>query len=107
MLFFFFNDRATTEIHPLPLPDSLPILFASRGDALDTTMTAAIPLLACPMTVIAGTRSEEHTSELQSPCNLVCRLLLAKKNPTTFTQRVYTRRYCPSLSDDYALYIRG
>src|SRR5256885_6896371 len=32
-----------------------------------------------------GKRSEEHTSELQSPCNLVCRLLLEKKKRTTYT----------------------
>src|SRR5256885_8550805 len=31
---------------------------------------------------LGGDRSEEHTSELQSPCNLVCRLLLEKKNKT-------------------------
>src|SRR2546426_3640640 len=32
-------------------------------------------------------RSEEHTSELQSPCNLVCRLLLEKKKKTTQSRR--------------------
>src|SRR5256885_9504079 len=39
---------------------------------------ASRPCCACPWTV-AAKRSEEHTSELQSPCNLVCRLLLEKK----------------------------
>src|SRR2546426_5091447 len=37
-----------------------------------------------PEQVIAGVRSEEHTSELQSPCNLVCRLLLEKKKQQYF-----------------------
>src|SRR5256885_2417932 len=37
-------------------------------------------------------RSEEHTSELQSPCNLVCRLLLEKKKNTILTERTGTRR---------------
>src|SRR2546426_4804701 len=38
-------------------------------------------------------RSEEHTSELQSPCNLVCRLLLEKKKKTRQHSRVNTHRY--------------
>src|SRR5256885_11301260 len=42
------------------------------------------------MTMVVGPRSEEHTSELQSPCNLVCRLLLEKKKKTTTTS---IRRY--------------
>src|SRR5256885_9750851 len=36
-------------------------------------------------------RSEEHTSELQSPCNLVCRLLLEKKKNTLVSHRIYTK----------------
>src|SRR5256885_4823903 len=39
-------------------------------------------------------RSEEHTSELQSPCNLVCRLLLEKKKKKTHTTGTYTERQC-------------
>src|SRR5256885_7773839 len=69
--FFFFNDTPTTEIYPLSLHDALPIYRnppqphrAHRGPNL---LHDAPP------------RSEEHTSELQSPCNLVCRLLLEKK----------------------------
>src|SRR2546427_8568217 len=100
VLFFFFNDTATTEIYTLSLHDALPILSivnqrevgldthafhnalknAMReapdviliGEILDAeTMEAAI--------AFAETRSEEHTSELQSQSNLVCRLLLEKK----------------------------
>src|ERR1039457_5244007 len=74
LLFFFcfFNDTATTEIYPLSLHDALPICVQGQIAAQKK------PLI--PM-VNAGVerRSEEHTSELQSPCNLVCRLLLEKK----------------------------
>src|SRR5688500_19360100 len=41
------------------------------------------PRRADPSTLLPGLRSEEHTSELQSPCNLVCRLLLEKKKLST------------------------
>src|SRR5688500_19941908 len=40
-----------------------------------------------PVEAAAGPRSEEHTSELQSPCNLVCRLLLEKKKKYNFVRR--------------------
>src|SRR2546426_1560992 len=75
--FFFFNDTATTEIYTLSLHDALPISSAPiRSHALGANGAAA----AGPRPA-AGSwkRSEEHTSELQSPCNLVCRLLLEKK----------------------------
>src|SRR2546426_8741650 len=87
-LFFFFNDTATTEIYTLSLHDALPISslvlvstllstapLAAQSPAIDDlqekAMKAALEKVA--------PRSEEHTSELQSPCNLVCRLLLEKK----------------------------
>src|SRR5205807_4256053 len=73
---FFFNDTATTEIYTLSLHDALPIsLWNSSGWTAPSTWRslAATPCLRTPW------RSEEHTSELQSPCNLVCRLLLEKK----------------------------
>src|SRR2546427_12028402 len=70
--FFFFNDTATTEIYTLPLPDALPI---SRGDRRDGRARGPAPRpRRCH-----SRRSEEHTSELQSQSNLVCRLLLEKK----------------------------
>src|SRR6266540_7418112 len=68
-LFFFFNDTATTEIYTLSLHDALPISSRSRchfGRSLGRPRWSA-------------TRSEEHTSELQSHHDLVCRLLLEKK----------------------------
>src|SRR5256885_6970606 len=70
-LFFFFNDTATTEIYTLSLHDALPISRPHRG-SFSTDCAPAAGSAARP-------RSEEHTSELQSPCNLVCRLLLEKK----------------------------
>src|SRR6266487_7019026 len=69
VVFFFFNDTATTEIYTLSLHDALPI---SRSDAAPCQyVTYTMPL--------TDDRSEEHTSELQSPVHLVCRLLLEKK----------------------------
>src|SRR5256885_8420090 len=77
---FFFNDTATTEIYTLSLHDALPISRLDPG-ARDGEghRERVLPR--------GRQRSEEHTSELQSPCNLVCRLLLEKK-----------KRACPDLS---------
>src|SRR5256885_12407419 len=86
--FFFFNDTATTEIYTLSLHDALPIcplraVAAVDGQFEDLRLAAdgghlqvAVGAVDLPEQV---RRSEEHTSELQSPCNLVCRLLLEKK----------------------------
>src|SRR2546430_10395490 len=102
LLFFFFNDPATTEIYTLSLHDALPI--SQQGT---TTRSATAPSAArvglvtdigqlndrgfnhlayvgvkraqSQLGVKGGVRSEEHTSELQSQSNLVCRLLLEKK----------------------------
>src|SRR5256886_10114387 len=91
LLFFFFNDTATTEIYTLSLHDALPI------SALDPRPLAEarpperrlvgccrdFTVLLCAMARHHGIRSEEHTSELQSQSNLVCRLLLEKKKSTS------------------------
>src|SRR5258708_26577458 len=86
--FFFFNDTATTEIYTLSLHDALPILFDERTGQ---THRWAAPQYSTPYTaslpdkngyIYAPSRSEEHTSELQSPDHLVCRLLLEKKKTT-------------------------
>src|SRR5215213_11942408 len=74
--FFFFNDTATTEIYTLSLHDALPswpgtlpvMAQAHAGTVIGGVIDARVPY-----------RSEEHTSELQSLTNLVCRLLLEKK----------------------------
>src|SRR5574342_1360646 len=72
-VFFFFNDTATTEIYTLSLHDALPDLAECRRDQRQST------LAGCGSGDGRGTRSEEHTSELQSPPDLVCRLLIEKK----------------------------
>src|SRR5256885_7890229 len=94
LLFFFFNDTATTEIYTLSLHDALPIwchwwrplrLRASRArrswpiGRRSASRAAATSWSPCATRRSRTRRSEEHTSELQSPCNLVCRLLLEKK----------------------------
>src|SRR2546430_12120716 len=85
--FFFFNDTATTEIYTLSLHDALPISSNNWQCRISPppARRPAMPTLAAT-TLEASTasrhtsRSEEHTSELQSQSNLVCRLLLEKKN---------------------------
>src|SRR2546426_12109341 len=77
--FFFFNDTATTEIYTLSLHDALPIYRASDGVCRAGRGAAVRRRLRAPQRLLRTGRSEEHTSELQSPCNLVCRLLLEKK----------------------------
>src|SRR5439155_26074822 len=99
---FFFNTPPTTEIYTLSLHDALPI------SAISTTRTAGLERHSVRTTgrasaaadglhlgrelhvhleavLVAVTRSEEHTSELQSRGHLVCRLLLEKKKKNTFT----------------------
>src|SRR5256885_12207759 len=103
-LFFFFNDTATTEIYTLSLHDALPISLPGRGSPRSGGARAARTTRnshacqAVPWTVLRRgrlsrtlrslSRSEEHTSELQSPCNLVCRLLLEKKKQQTAHEHV-------------------
>src|SRR5947209_9152736 len=78
VLFFFFNDTATTEIYTLSLHDALPILpGASSAETPRRGSITSISTVASDR--IAAIRSEEHTSELQSRQYLVCRLLLEKK----------------------------
>src|SRR2546430_2933902 len=74
--FFFFNDTATTEIYTLSLHDALPI---SGPPPMATTASSRICAWPRSLTRRRMGRSEEHTSELQSQSNLVCRLLLEKK----------------------------
>src|SRR2546430_13085808 len=76
--FFFFNDTATTEIYTLSLHDALPISSINCGVP---PIPTSPPHVRLPMS--GPIRSEEHTSELQSQSNLVCRLLLEKKKNKT------------------------
>src|SRR5258706_9791072 len=95
--FFFFNDTATTEIYPLSLHDALPI-WVPKKCRPGVRCPCSWASRARPKSTIFGSpeildfgiarpaqeqgRSEEHTSELQSLTNLLCRLLLGKKkNP--------------------------
>src|SRR3712207_2798822 len=102
-LSFFFNDTATTEIYTLSLHDALPILWNSPiGPAPSTTTTSSgstrvwrWPLTTQPSGSASAScsdgrsRSEEHTSELQSRQYLVCRLLLAKKVRSALTSEMW------------------
>src|SRR3989442_12413110 len=82
---FFFNDTATTEIYTLSLHDALPICGRDGGAAARTVRDVEMDrqgLHAALLDLDGGasaSRSEEHTSELQSRPHLVCRLLLEKK----------------------------
>src|SRR2546427_7510811 len=78
--FFFFNDTATTEIYTLSLHDALPISRPTSPRSTPASRYASQPgCCRCSCSGPGSTRSEEHTSELQSQSNLVCRLLLEKK----------------------------
>src|SRR5688572_31515084 len=91
LFLFFFNDTATTEIYTL----SLTTLFRSQGVASRSSFstptiepTWAVISIACSSNSAwprTSPRSEEHTSELQSQSNLVCRLLLEKKKTQHFS----------------------
>src|SRR2546430_4832196 len=86
-LLFFFNDTATTEIYTLSLHDALPISFSrllrlGKGHLVGRHEADVQPLThvgQMRLRALDRSRSEEHTSELQSQSNLVCRLLLEKK----------------------------
>src|SRR2546427_6351706 len=105
--FFFFNDTATTEIYTLSLHDALPIssritstsfaqysFFAAFSSSRSAAIRSASFCAAAGSPLRAAAqkdRSEEHTSELQSQSNLVCRLLLEKKK--ILNQSSHMERY--------------
>src|SRR2546430_12122389 len=111
-MFFFFNDTATTEIYTLSLHDALPISrsgprSAHRSSSAFTVTVTVLALIASAAHAglsripsdgyntpaasgIAIRRSEEHTSELQSQSNLVCRLLLEKKKNAHFVPILFS-----------------
>src|SRR5438093_7772281 len=103
VLFLFFNDTATSEIYTLSLHDALPISGARSARAPRAAVDRLRPARAHLGGPCRGrgarawparehARSEEHTSELQSLTNLVCRLLLEKKKNTT------QPRHCTDMS---------
>src|SRR5205085_12111509 len=81
--FFFFNDTATTEIYTLSLHDALPISGWAQASA-----RARRTVPTCAARYSKSPRSEEHTSELQSQSNLVCRLLLEKKKKQRINETI-------------------
>src|SRR2546430_9063428 len=81
--FFFFNDTATTEIYTLSLHDALPISAVAHSAYSRHKAMPRKPLHSKALHF--QTRSEEHTSELQSQSNIVCRLLLEKKKQTNIS----------------------
>src|SRR2546430_7310085 len=106
--FFFFNDTATTEIYTLSLHDALPISLSERHGARAAQFR---PFLVRVEDIDQRDvhhegldrierRSEEHTSELQSQSNLVCRLLLEKKKYINYIcnctdcKRLIMRDFC-------------
>src|SRR5690348_17789236 len=99
--FFFYNDSATTEIYTLSLHDALPICRVDHEEQLHQVLLRRrhqrlddvdVALAAVRLQL----RSEEHTSELQSPVHLVCRLLLEKK-------KITNHLYCPHKGPIYTL----
>src|SRR5688572_32565280 len=99
-VFFFFNVTATTEIYTLSLHDALPIFtrhFTRCGNIFSSVDSTYWSTASCRWKrkfaaawlriQRSRVRSEEHTSELQSQSNLVCRLLLEKKNKQQKTKR--------------------
>src|SRR5439155_12105176 len=103
--FFFFNDPSTTEIYTLSLHDALPIfryfwnvLLNHQNHCLHQPLFRLYLILAqhpsllkIKMSLVFGrSRSEEHTSELQSRGHLVCRLLLEKKKNKKNTMITYS-----------------
>src|SRR5437588_6589979 len=107
--FFFFNDTATTEIYTLSLHDALPISPGGRPQGLQARpgseplpglrrrrgRAGRLRFRRRQTGHVVLQRSEEHTSELQSHSDLVCRLLLEKKKKThkSKTERHYTMRF--------------
>src|SRR3712207_7151003 len=103
LLYFFFNDTATTEVFTLSLHDALPISRHSRRRGVGRHRVVGIsrrrrrrcaqkPTRRCRHRSLRSAarcrlsrRSEEHTSELQSRQYLVCRLLLEKKKKVTIS----------------------
>src|SRR5688500_19729077 len=97
---------ASRAISTLSLHDALPISPPSdhRWRSLTRTSSSASSTTRISSSTAddgdtsSNSRSEEHTSELQSPCNLVCRLLLEKKKTPTGRAADQSRRYRPRTS---------
>src|SRR5206468_11494778 len=103
-LFFFFTPPAPTEIYTLSLHDALPISHAATASVTRVTVrsqpkieaaaTISSTVAVVSIVSIETTRSEEHTSELQSRSDLVCRLLLEKKKQKKEERTTQRERAC-------------
>src|SRR5207253_3819441 len=90
VMHFFFSAPTATEIYALSLHDALPISTASNcsvGEKASARMPPKPTRSVATSCCVATSRSEEHTSELQSRGHLVCRLLLEKKKNQLLTER--------------------
>src|SRR5437764_6739901 len=96
---FFFHDPATSEIYTLSLHDALPISRPGLANWVSSILCERMGRWRSRWSVISCggslSRSEEHTSELQSPMYLVCRLLLEKKKKKNRTPKTWIRRQRP------------
>src|SRR5256885_8487675 len=96
MIFFFFQaedgirDYKVTGVQTCALP-ICPTATRAFCRCMTRRATTSTSRASTPRTTTTARRSEEHTSELQSPCNLVCRLLLEKKNKKN--RRTYSQLY--------------
>src|SRR5207244_4703502 len=100
MTSFFFNDTSTTQIYTLSLHDALPISAAYWNDLGERDPFAPFRVgrrRGIDADIARHERSEEHTSELQSPDHLVCRLLLEKKNNAKDTLKTTNIHYITAL----------
>src|SRR5438093_8823350 len=94
IIIFFFNATATTEIYTLSLHDALPI-SSVVVPVEEAELLLAVRRIVGGVEVDRDPRSEEHTSELQSLTNIVCRLLLEKKKKQNILRRsaLYASNY--------------
>src|SRR5690242_21100918 len=98
---FFFNRTPTPKLFTLSLHDALPISSATAvarcsevpSDAARTSTARPSRSKSCPTRTRVAARSEEHTSELQSHVNLVCRLLLEKKKTGQYFTNDQTNKF--------------
>src|SRR5438876_3147484 len=93
---FLLSHPSPTEIYTLSLHDALPI--SSLAKTKTSPSARSLNLTRVGANFCSHARSEEHTSELQSPVHLVCRLLLEKKNANLSEQLVHQSEQCSALA---------
>src|SRR5947208_8673841 len=93
---FFFTYPAPTEIYTLSLHDALPIFHRAASTIIGADEASSLLFSTSTWRTARSSRSEEHTSELQSPDHLVCRLLLEKKKKNTSLKTTPLRHRTPN-----------